>query len=109
MSATPTPGPWFREAHGTRGSLRIATVCHGRNHHGDGPEGTVCEIIGAKEADERLMIAAPEMLEAIGPAITQLSFAAERAANEGDEVALRQIHAALMPLRRALAKAREGQ
>ena len=39
----------------------MAQVCYGRNSYGDGPEGTVCEIIGASENDEAMMIAAPEL------------------------------------------------
>jgi hypothetical protein len=59
-----TPGPWFREASGTRGSIRLATICYGRNHYGDGPAGTVCHIEGAMEGDERLIITSREVYDA---------------------------------------------
>jgi hypothetical protein len=47
-----------------RGKTRLATICYGRNHYGDGPAGTVCHIEGATEDDECLMINARSVYNA---------------------------------------------
>ena len=62
--ATHTPGPWHIEARiGVKGmTQRGVKVCYGVNSYGDGPKGTVGDIMGASDANNRLMIASPDLL-----------------------------------------------
>ena len=64
MSVQHTAGPWHVEARlGVKGGTqRGVKVCHGVNSYGDGPAGTICDIMGATDADNRVMVAAPELL-----------------------------------------------
>jgi hypothetical protein len=74
MSGQHTPGPWHIEGRTTyQDGKRGVIVCHGINVYRDGPEGSVCYIMSASEADERVMIAAPDLLAAGNV----LSFAAQ--------------------------------
>ena len=61
-----------------------------------------------QEANARLGAAAPELLEASGLALNQLSYALQSASFEGDPVALGSISSAMKKLRAAIAKA-EGR
>ena len=65
--ATHTPGPWHIEARiGVKGmTQRGVKVCYGVNSYGDGPKGTVGDIMGASDANNALMIASPELLAAL--------------------------------------------
>ena len=64
MDVQHTPGPWHIEARiGVKGlTQRGVKVCYGVNSYGDGPKGTVGEIMGASDANNSLMIASPELL-----------------------------------------------
>ena len=59
-----TPGPWHIEARiGVKGlTQRGFKVCYGVNSYGDGPKGTVGDIMGASDSNNSLMIAAPDLL-----------------------------------------------
>ena len=64
MDVKHTPGPWHIEARiGVKGvTQRGVKVCYGVNSHGDGPKGTVGDIMGASDANNSIMIAAPDLL-----------------------------------------------
>lgn len=59
-------------------------------------------------ANARLIAAAPELYEALGKSLGELSMVAERAAHEHDEHTLRAVYRAIVAARAALAKA-EGR
>lgn len=67
MDVKHTPGPWHIEARiGVKAGKQMGVkICHGRNSYGDGPEGTVGDIMGASDSDNILMIASPELLAAL--------------------------------------------
>ena len=74
-----TPGPWrvegrYRNADGTTGKL----ISHGTNAHEDGPEGYNMRVSGASKEDLALVLAAPDLLEALKGCVAALSGPADR-------------------------------
>lgn len=67
MAVKHTPGPWHIEARISVKGLtqRGVKVCYGVNSYGDGPKGTVGDIMGASDANNSIMIASPDLLSAL--------------------------------------------
>lgn len=93
--ASHTPGPWIYDGHSPGMVHAAVPVCDGNtlvaSVYGADPN---CHADDLMRANARLIAAAPTMYAAIGPAITALAFAQERAAWEKDGIALAQITAA---------------
>ena len=63
-----TPGPWFTDTDGDGKDFALVTSTHDK----DGPDDDVCEVYGGncddddtREANARLISAAPELLELV--------------------------------------------
>lgn len=92
-----TPGPWtIEKAHSGGAGYRVVSDAAGYPNDG---WNVAAEIIGPdRDANARLIAAAPDYARAAGLAITALSFALERAQREGDELAFAQISEAKQAL-----------